>query len=65
MAENFENYLRYVHGLQYTGTDDDMSEDFDEWLINLEAHEFIIYADECANELLEEQQDHLTKCNGK
>ena len=28
----FEDYLRRLHAEGYTGTDDDMSDDFDNWL---------------------------------
>lgn len=37
----FEDFLRDVHAEQYHGTDDDMSDDFDNWLSNLEVDEMI------------------------
>lgn len=46
----FEQYLQQVHAKTYTGTDDDMSDDFYLWLVNLDAGELMQYADEAIQE---------------
>lgn len=46
----FEIYLKEVHAKQYTGTDDDMPDDFDNWLVGLDSDELI----ELGNKALEE-----------
>jgi len=44
----FEDYLKDVHAKNYTGTDDNMPDAFDNWLSNLDGQEYIDYADEYA-----------------
>lgn len=39
--DKFEEYLKEVHAEQYHGNDDDMPDNFDNWLSNLEVDEFI------------------------
>lgn len=34
-ARVFNSYLSYIHGQDYTGLDDDMTDRFDEWLSEL------------------------------
>lgn len=46
MKNSFEDYLKEIHGKDYIGTDDDMPEDFNEWLGSLDTNELIIYAEE-------------------
>lgn len=41
-----EDYLQEVHAKQYTGTDDDMPDDFDNWIVELDPEEVMRYADE-------------------
>lgn len=48
--QTFEEYLRDRHAAQYHGTDDDMSDDFDGWLVNLEIDKVIEYADRWGKE---------------
>lgn len=48
--QTFEEYLQERHAAQYHGTDDDMSDDFDGWLVNLEIDKFIEYADRWGKE---------------
>ena len=48
MKMDFENYLREVHGENYTGLDDDMPDAFDNWLTNLQVDDIIEYADKFA-----------------
>ena len=43
--KNFEEYLRQVHAKQYKGTDDDMPDDFDNWLVCMDREELINHAD--------------------
>ena len=45
---SFEDYLLHQHAKQYLGFDDEMCEDYEDWLANLEVDEFIRYGDEYA-----------------
>lgn len=45
---NFEDYLSNVHADQYTGLDDEMPEDYEEWLQDLDAEEWIEYGNKFA-----------------
>lgn len=38
-SEEFEEYLKEVHGEQYRGLDDDMSDDYQEWRSELSSEE--------------------------
>lgn len=42
MINLFEEYLKDVHGAQYVGTDDYMSDDFDKWLCEMDMDELLI-----------------------
>ena len=42
---DFEDYLASQHAKQYTGTDDLMPDDFEDWLENLDKQELIEFAD--------------------
>ena len=42
----FEKYLQYIHAKQYQGLDDDMPDDFDNWLSELGTDKLIEYADD-------------------
>lgn len=41
----FENYLQERHSDQYIGLDDDMPDDFEQWLCNLDVQEILDYAE--------------------
>lgn len=43
--KNFENYLREKHADQYVGLDDDMPDDFEDWVGNLDTQELIDHAE--------------------
>jgi hypothetical protein len=43
--KTFEEYLKEQHAEQYTGTDDDMPDDLDNWMSELSVSEVMIYAD--------------------
>ena len=43
---SFENFLAEKHAKQYAGLDDDMSDDFNDWLEKLDQHEIIDWAEE-------------------
>lgn len=45
MYKDFEDYLKDEHAKEYTGTDDDMPDDYDKWLGDLDGEEYIKYAD--------------------
>lgn len=44
----FEDYLQDKHAAQYVGLDDEMPDDFNEWLQELDADEWILYAEKYA-----------------
>jgi predicted Zn-dependent peptidase len=39
--DTFEDYLQQVHASQYTGTDDDMPDDFERWLEQFDANDIL------------------------
>lgn len=41
MKNLFEEYLQDKHSLQYMGTDDEMSDDFDKWLQEMDCDELL------------------------
>ena len=41
----FEQFLQDKHAKQYVGLDDDMPDDFDQWLQDLSVDEWIAYGD--------------------
>ena len=43
MIEKFEKFLQDIHGEQYVGTDDSMSEDYEEWLQDLDTDTWLEY----------------------
>jgi len=45
----FEEYLQEVHAKEYIGTDDDMPDAFNDWLIELGSDSFLQYAEEWKN----------------
>lgn len=40
-----EEFLKEKHAEQYTGLDDDMSDAFDNWMMDLDVDEWIMYGD--------------------
>lgn len=52
MNNQFEDWLRAVHGKQFSGTEDQKDNDFEVWLGGLGNDEIIGYADEWGQELL-------------
>lgn len=49
--ELFEDYLKERHADAYTGTDDDMPDDFERWLEELTLDEVIEYGNEFGTKL--------------
>ena len=45
----FEDFLMEKHAENYMGSDDDMSDKFDDWLTDLEIDDIIKYADKALN----------------
>lgn len=43
--DTFENYLQERHAAQYQVPDDDMGEDFDDWLADLDVETLLQYGD--------------------
>ena len=43
---NFEDFLSDKHAYQYRGLDDNMPEDFEQWMADLDNQELIDFADE-------------------
>jgi hypothetical protein len=46
MEETFEDFLQEKHADQYVGTDDMMPDDFEDWIMDLSADDFIDFANE-------------------
>jgi len=46
MKNLFENYLGMIHADDYAGTDDDMSDSFENWLCDLDGEELLKYGEE-------------------
>ncbi len=49
--KDFEDYLQTKHAEQYHGLDDNMPDDYNEWLSNLDADSWISYGDDYAARL--------------
>lgn len=47
--KDFEDFLAEKHAEQYRGLDDEMPEDYEEWLADLDVCELIKLANEYAN----------------
>lgn len=43
--DTFEDYLQEKHAAQYQGLDDEMGEDFEEWLEGLDTDTILEYAE--------------------
>ena len=43
--ETFEDFLMEKHAEGYTGLDDDMSDNFNDWICDLDSQEIIDYAE--------------------
>ena len=52
----FESFLQDKHGDQYIGLDDDMPDDYENWLMNLDIQEVIDWAEEWHKKLQQEGQ---------
>ena len=63
MKETFIDYLKDVHAESYTGTDDNMPEDLDNWLGNLDGEEYIKYADQWTTKVIEFAQLRVSQIN--
>ena len=50
--KSFDDYLQTIHGMQYTGTDDLMPDDFQDWLTELDPLEIIEYAEQWGKTLI-------------
>jgi len=56
---HFEDFLRTKHAEQYTGTDDDMGDNFNDWLTEIDVEELIGYGNQMANMLLNTNKKDL------
>jgi hypothetical protein len=43
--KDFEDYLQTAHDAQFVGTGDDAPDDYEDWMSNLSADDWITYAD--------------------
>jgi len=46
-----EHYLQEKHAEEYMGTDDDMPEAFDAWMLDLDVDEWIKLSDDYSNSI--------------
>lgn len=61
---NFEDFLKEQHAADYMGTDDDMPDDFDDWLGGQSADELIKLADLWTKNLIEFAQLKVKQIKG-
>ena len=54
----FEEFLKDIHAKSYTGTDDDMQDDYEHWLSNLDIEQIIKYGNQALNMAL-----HINQVN--
>ncbi len=54
----FEEYLKEQHAQNYTGTDDDMPDHFDDWLGSLDGEDYINYGNAFGEELSKKGHEH-------
>jgi hypothetical protein len=57
----FEDYLRQQHDKQYRGTDDDMPDAYEAWLSDLQADDFMSYAEVYASKYALEKMEEMSK----
>ena len=55
-----EEFLKEKHAENYMGLDDDMPDAFDEWLLDLDVNEWIMYADEYSKLVLVNEIEKLS-----
>ena len=55
--KTFEEFLQDKHGENYNGTDDDMSDAFDNWVSNLDTQEVMDYAESYGREVYKSGYD--------
>ena len=49
--KTFEDFLSDEHAKQYSGLDDDMVDNFDNWVANLDVNNVIEYANKCIEQI--------------
>ena len=54
MNKTFEDFLKEKHAEQYTGLDDNMPNDYIDWVCKLDYGDMIKYVDEYVNQLTQE-----------
>jgi hypothetical protein len=59
--KDFEDYLQTKHAEQYTGLDDEMPDDYEDWLSNLDQEELIRYANIYASKYALEKMEEVTQ----
>lgn len=57
--KTFIDFLSDKHAEQYDGLDDEMPDDFNDWLENLAIDDCIVYADEYAEEEVEKKTKEI------
>ena len=57
----FEEYLKEIHAINYMGTNDDMSDSFDDFLGNLDGEEYIEHGNAFSKMLLDLIGKDITK----
>lgn len=56
MIYDFEDFLEEIHAKQYTGTDDDMPDNFEHWLETIGIDAVITYANQYAKQCVERSE---------
>lgn len=61
MKKTFEEFMQWEHAHDYSGTDDDMPDAFDNWLCELDGEEYMEYAQEYGEYIKSTVRDTITK----
>lgn len=59
--KNFEDFLQDKHAETYTGTDDEMPDNFEQWESELDVHEYVNFANEYASQVMIETKEKMMK----
>jgi len=62
MTKNlFESYMQMIHAQDYHGTDDDMPDNFENWITNIDDGEMMEYAESFSNALCNKITERVLK----
>ncbi len=65
MNHSFEDFLKEKHAKNYTGTDDDMPDAFDNWLGQLDGQEYMDFAQEWGDSIVSNYDQAIHEATSK